>query len=327
MTAQLPQKNTSKQSGFHAVLKLMSKLPMSVIQSIALLAAMFFNLSSGKIKKTIQRNLLIAFPEWNKTQRDQMTKLAIKSQLQSMFEFIKCWGSSPSYSIQQIKQIHGESLFHEAIAAQQGVILVTPHFGTWELMNAWCSQFAPMVIMYKPDEHEAINQFVLEARSGLNATLVPADDTGVRQVYKALKQEGGVTAMLPDHLPEPSGGIFSPFFGCPVLTGTLVSRMAQKTQCTVLLMSCIRNDEDHGFDIYFEKINDSIKSTHLQESVDTLNQAMEQLIRRAPQHYHWTYKRFKADPLLDQAYYVDDLQALELVKQAKQQYATKAHSE
>lgn len=320
MSKVLPKSNAAEQSTLHALLKLMSKLPIFLIQQFALLLALAFNLSSGKIKKTIERNLLIAFPQWDQAQRKHMTKLALQAQIQSMLEFIKCWGNPPAFSLQQIKRIHGESLFHEAIAAQQGLIMVVPHFGSWEFLNAWCSQFAQLVVMYKPDEQQAINQFVLDARSSLNARLVPADENGVRQVFKALKQ-GGVTAILPDHLPEPSGGIFSPFFGCPVFTSTLVSKMAQKTQCAVLQLSCIRNEDRNGFDIYIEKVSDSIKSTSLQESVDTLNASMEQLIRRAPQHYHWTYKRFKADPLLDQAYYADEQQALALVEQAKQQYA------
>lgn len=326
MSKSLPKINSSEQTTLHAFLKLLSKFPISLIQQLALLVAFLLHFSSGKIKKTIERNLLIAYPEWDQQQRQQMTKLAMRSQLLSMSEFIKCWGNSTAYSVKQIKHVHGESLFHEAIAAGKGIILVTPHLGTWEFLNAWCNQFAELVIMYKPDEQQAINQFVLKARSGLNATLVPANETGVRQIFKALKQ-GGVTAILPDHLPEPSGGIYSPFFGCPVFTTTLVSKLAQKTQCAVLQLSCIRNSDHNGFDIYIEKVDDAIKSCNLQESVDALNAAMEQLIRRAPQHYHWTYKRFKVYPLLDQAYYTDEQQALALVKQAKEQFWTQTDSE
>lgn len=319
MTTPASQNDSSEQSGLSVLLRILSKFPLFLIQQIALLLALIFNLTSGKIKKTIERNLLIAFPKWDQAQRQQLTKLAVKAQLQSMLEFIKCWGSTPEYSITQIKQVHGESLLHDAIAAKKGLILVVPHLGSWEMMNAWLNQFAPLVIMYKPDDNQAINQFVLDARSRLNAVLVPTDETGVRQVFRALKQ-GGVTAILPDHLPETSGGIFSPFFGCPVFTTTLVSKLAQKTQCAVLQLACIRNDDRNGFDIYIEKVSDSITSPNLQESVDTLNQAMEQLIKREPQHYHWSYKRFKAYPLLDRAYYVDEQEAHELVKQAKQEY-------
>lgn len=51
---------------------------------------------------------------------------------------------------------------------------------------------------------------MLEARQRLNATLVPTDETGVRALFKHLKR-GGFAAILPDHVPKESGGIYSPF--------------------------------------------------------------------------------------------------------------------
>ncbi|WP_223235209.1 ComEC/Rec2 family competence protein, partial [Acinetobacter baumannii] len=36
------------------------------------------------------------------------------------------------------------------LAAKKGVVLIVPHFGTWEVMNAWCAQFTSMTILYKP---------------------------------------------------------------------------------------------------------------------------------------------------------------------------------
>lgn len=302
------------------MLSVISKLPLSLLQLVAYWFSLLLVLLPGqKLLRTIERNLLLAFPEWDDTQREQTAKLALQAQCQSMVEFIKTWGSPTSYSIAQIQHVDGEALLHEALESKQGLILILPHFGSWEMMNAWFSQFISMVIMYKPDENQAINQFVLEARSRLNATLVPANESGVRQLFKALKQ-GGCIAVLPDHIPEQSGGIYSPFFGRPVFTSTLVSKLAQKTQCRVLQVSCMRQSDDHGFSICIENVHDDIRSSDLQQSVDALNLSMETLIRRHPEHYHWNYKRFKKLPLLDQAYYAEPAIALTLANQASQKF-------
>lgn len=324
MTAQ-PSQQTPHTSGsttpsaLVGLLNLISKLPLPVLQLIAgWIAFLLCILPKQKLLNTIERNLLLAFPEWDTSTRQQTARQALRSQSLSMVEFLKSWGMPPQYSIEKIQHVHGEALFHDALASKQGLILVLPHFGSWEMMNAWFNQFTPIVIMYKPDTNPAINQFVRQARSSLNATLVPTNESGVRQLFKALKQ-GGTIAILPDHIPEQAGGIYSPFFNRPVLTSTLVSKLAQKTQCQVLQLACTRNDQ-HGFDIYIETVHEDIRSSNLQASVDALNISMENLVRRHPAQYHWNYKRFKALPILDQAYYVTEPAALSLAAQSSQQF-------
>lgn len=80
------------------------------------------------------------------------------------------------------------------------------------MMNAWINQFGKPVIMYKPAKSEAMDRFILQGRQRLNATLVPTDGTGVKAIFKTLK-EGGFSIVLPDHVPDPSGGVIVPFLG------------------------------------------------------------------------------------------------------------------
>ena len=147
------------------------------------------------------------------------------------------------------------------------------------------------MIMYKPNKNKGIDRFMLEARQRTNATLVPTDENGVRSIFKHLKQ-GGLTVILPDHLPKESGGIYSPFFGQKTLSTTLVSKLASKTQCNVIGLSCIR-DEVSGFNVHCSRLSDDILSKDLQTSVDSLNQDLEAMINIAPEQYLWSYKRFR----------------------------------
>ena len=206
-------------------------------------------------------------------------------------ESIKCWGMPPEYSLNQIKNIYGEQHLTEALANKKGVIVVVAHLGCWELLNAWLNLHAAPMIMYKPNKHKAVDRFMLEARQRLNATLVPTDENGVRAIFKHLKK-GGLTVILPDHLPKASGGIYSEFFGQKTLSTTLVSKLASKTQCNIVGLSCIR-DETSGFNVYCLPLSDQILSKDLQTSVDSLNQNLESMINVAPEQYVWSYKRFR----------------------------------
>ena len=147
------------------------------------------------------------------------------------------------------------------------------------------------MIMYKPHKNKAIDRFILEARQRANATLVATDENGVRAIFKHLKQ-GGLTVILPDHLPKETGGVYSEFFGQKTLSTTLVSKLASKTQCNVIGLSCIR-DEISGFNLHCVPLSDDILSKDLQTSVDSLNQNLENMINVAPEQYIWSYKRFR----------------------------------
>jgi len=274
------------------LLKFIAILPLSFLQRIALWVAYLLFQTNSSIKRITAINLRLAYPELNEQALQKRLRLSIQSQCMTYIEFVKCWGMSPQYNFNLLKNIHGAELLEKALVNQKGVIVVVPHFGCWELLNAWLNIYTQPMIMYKPDKIKGVNRYILNARQKFNATLVPTDETGIRQIFKHLKQ-GGLTVVLPDHLPKASGGIYSHFFQQNTLSATLVSKMAAKTQCNVIGLSCIRNPELSSFDVYCTELPQTILSKDLQQSVDSLNLAMQEMIQLAPEQYIWSYKRFR----------------------------------
>ena len=273
-------------------LQLFSKLPLAAIQSIAkLIGTLLFAIKSSA-REVTEINLSTAYPDLTQQQREVLTQESLKSQCMTYAESIKIWGSAPEFALQQIRQVHNEGLFIDALKNPNGTLAVVTHFGAWELLNAWLNQHTQPLIMYKPSKYKDLDRFMLAARQRLNATLVPTDETGVRAIFKHLKQ-GGFTVILPDHVPKESGGIYSYFYGQNALSSTLVSKLAAKTQCSVVGLSCLRRADLSGFEIQVTALSEDIKSKDLQLSVDTLNKEMERMINVAPEQYLWGYKRFR----------------------------------
>ncbi|MGE8537788.1 MAG: lysophospholipid acyltransferase family protein [Acinetobacter sp.] len=276
----------------YTLLKNFSKLPLRLIQNLARLAGSLLYLSHSSARRVTEINLASAYPELSEAERADLSKRSLKSQCMTYAESVKIWGSSPDYALSLIRDVHGSDLFIQALKNPHGCLAVVPHFGTWELLNVWVNQHTSPVIMYKPSKNEDIDRFMLEARQRLNATLVPTDDSGVRALFKHLKQ-GGFSAILPDHVPKESGGIYSYFYGQNALSSTLLSKLAAKTQCSVIGLSCLRREDLSGYDIHVTTLSDDILSKDLQLSVDTLNKEMERIINIAPEQYLWGYKRFR----------------------------------
>ena len=276
----------------YTLLKNFSKLPLRFIQNLAKSVGSFLYITNSSIRRTTEINLGIAYPELSVSERTRLAKRSVQSQCMTYAESVKIWGSEPEFALKQIRNIHHPEIFTDALKNPNGTLAVVPHFGTWELLNAWVNQHTSPVIMYKPSKNPDVDRFMLEARQRLNATLVPTDETGVRALFKHLKQ-GGFSAILPDHVPKESGGIYSLFYNQNALSSTLLSKLAAKTQCSVVGLSCLRRNDLSGYDIIVTQLSDDILSKDLQLSVDTLNKEMERMINVAPEQYLWGYKRFR----------------------------------
>ncbi len=276
-----------------ALLGFLSRLPLSFLQSLGRFTG-FFAWFLPQITPffVTERNLRLCFPDQDESWYRATTVRCLQSTAMTFLEFAKCWGMPPEYSIGMIREVHGEEIFRNALAQGRGTIALVPHYGSWEFMNAWTNQFVHTTIMYKPAKEAGVDHFVRQARSRLDADLVATDDSGVRSLMKALKRNGFV-AILPDHVPQPQGGVWVPFFGIETLSTVLASRLWQKTRCSVIVMYARRRPAGDGFNLYFEEANALFFSENLQTSVTGMNMTVEQVIRRDPTDYQWAYKRFK----------------------------------
>lgn len=269
------------------------------------------------IVRTIKINMALIEPALTAKQKKTVIKDIVRHQCLSSVESIKSWAMPPEWSIEQIREVHNQEILIEGLANPNGMLAIVPHLGTWEMMNAWLNQFGSPTIMYKPVEDKLTDDFILKGRARLNATLVPTDSSGVKAVFKTLKR-GGFSIILPDHVPEPSGGVVVPFFGVKTLTSTLAPKLASKTKCALVGLSCIRRDDNRGFDIYCYKLDDpALYDRNTEVATHALNIAMQEMIEDQCSHYMWGYRRFKRIPNLGNPYRADSSKLQAFLKSAK----------
>ncbi|MGM8885304.1 lysophospholipid acyltransferase family protein [Psychrobacter sp. 1U2] len=278
-------------------------VPLSVLQILARIAArIMMRLPNLSIVRTIKINMALIEPTLTVNQQKVVIKDIVRHQCLSSVESIKSWAMPPEWSIQQIREVHNKEILLEGLADPNGMLAIVPHLGTWEIMNAWLNQFGSPTIMYKPVKDKLADNFILKGRARLNATLVPTDSSGVKAIFKTLKQ-GGFSIILPDHVPDPSGGVVVPFFGVETLTSTLAPKLASKTQCALVGLSCIRRDDNRGFDIHCYKLDDpALYERNTKVATHALNLAMQEMIEDKCSHYMWGYRRFKHIPILRNPY-------------------------
>ncbi|MDO4895942.1 MAG: lipid A biosynthesis acyltransferase [Moraxella sp.] len=289
------------------MLNLIKFVPMSLLGALARVVSYFAKWSNASIYRGICTNLMIVRPFMDKDERERLAFIALQNQLTSTLHSAKSWAMPPEWSARQIVKVHDEHILQAGLAHPNGMLIIAPHIGTWEMMNAYVSQLGNLTIMYKPSGNAKLDEFVLQGRQRLSATLVPTDASGVKAIFSTLKN-GGFSVLLPDHVPDRHGGEIVPFFGIPTMTGTLAPKLASKTRCALVGLACIY--EHGGFHIYCYDLNDeNLYSKDIITATTALNDSMQMMINEHFTHYMWGYRRFKTTPFGENPYLLpfDDL--------------------
>jgi KDO2-lipid IV(A) lauroyltransferase len=182
------------------------------------------------------------------------------------------------------------------LGERRAVLFLTPHLGCFEIiaqhyMLRETGRARPMLALYRVPRKEALRPLFEQARMRNGLRLASADMRGVRLLIQALKRRQ-LVALLPDQVPSRGEGVWAPFFGRPAYTMTLPARLARAHDAVVGLFYAQRLPRGAGFRIRWERLEQPLTGDAVADAT-TINRAMEQLIRRCPEQYLWSYARYK----------------------------------
>ena len=194
-------------------------------------------------------------------------------------------------------QMDGAEHVEAALAAQRGIVFLTPHLGCFEITaQAYAARYGvagnPMTVLYRPPRKAWLDAVVQASRQRPGLATAPTSLAGVKQLIKALRA-GQSVGLLPDQVPPDGMGVWAPFFGQPAYTMTLSARLALQTGATVLLAWGERLPWGRGYVVHVAPLQQDL-SDDMAQAAAHINRAMEQLIAQAPSQYLWGYARYKA---------------------------------
>ncbi|MGB2359937.1 MAG: lysophospholipid acyltransferase family protein [Porticoccaceae bacterium] len=274
-------------------LKLIAWLPLRVARYLGVLLGGALRLSNSRAYRVTQINLSLCYPQLSTQEVERLARERMAQLGQAFFETPKLWRQSPEWLRGKIVGCEGREYLQAALDNPRGTILLVPHQGNWEVLGLWVATLTTMTSLYEPPKMAELENWIKTSRQRSGATLVPTNVRGVAALLKALRR-GETTAILPDQQPPPASGEFSPIFGVPAQTMTLVHNLIQKSGSQVLLGTALR--VTGGWHLHFMPVAEAINSADQQTSLDALNQAVESIVTLAPSQYQWEYKRFRARP-------------------------------
>jgi len=213
-------------------------------------------------------------------------------------ELPRLWLRPPEQAITDPVQWDGLELVQELLARGKGLVVLTPHMGSFEVSaQAYVERFGrtqPMTALFRPARQAWLRELEETARARPGLATAPANLAGVRQLMRALRR-GETVGILPDQVPPEGMGVWSPFFGQPAYTMTLAARLIQQTGAAPVVIWTERRPKGAGYIVHARPLAVPLPESTDEEAASALamNRSMEAVILEKPSQYLWGYNRYK----------------------------------
>ena len=179
----------------------------------------------------------------------------------------------------------------------QGAVVLTAHYGNWEMLGASMRAMgAPMQYLLPPQSNEGSDSYFDGIREGLGIPSVKIG-YGMRDALRALRS-GAFLGMLPDQDAR-RVGIHVPFFGRPASTHTGPARLAYRTRSPIAIGLIEREKGARFRSRLIATLTPNMEedeSREVERLTRAINEAIEAGVRRRPDHWYWIHRRWKTPP-------------------------------
>ena len=224
-----------------------------------------------------------------------------------VMELPRLWLRPREVAISDPVRWEGAELLEELLARGKGLVLLTPHMGSFEVSaQAYAERFGqqqPITVLYRPARQTWLRELEESARARPALATAPATLAGVRLMLRALKK-GETLGLLPDQVPPEGMGVWAPFFGQPAYTMTLAARLVLQTGAAVAVLWTERLPRGAGYVVRAQplpvplperrSVNGSDGSIDDAAAALAINRSMEAVILQKPSQYLWGYHRYKS---------------------------------
>jgi KDO2-lipid IV(A) lauroyltransferase len=236
-------------------------------------------------KKQAFNNIKKAFPEETDAWIDNVLKGTYRLVSSNILEFLALPKSIESVNF----RIDNQHILDQASAIGKGVILITAHFGLWELWGSWLGKNGyPIWGIIQRQENAGADLFFKQLRESYGMNHIYRKSS-LDNMYKLFEMNKIV--ILASDQDAKSKGVFVKFFGHPSSTpkGSAIFHLRTGSP---MVFSLAHKEKDGTVVISFSKIE-----TNSNSSIETITQTyihmLEEKIRQYPDHYFWFHRKWK----------------------------------
>ncbi|MBK1439228.1 lysophospholipid acyltransferase family protein [Parapedobacter sp. ISTM3] len=274
---------------------LISLLPFWVLYAFSNVLYLLLYYVIGYRKAVVYENLRNAFPEKTDSERRQIARKFYRFLPDLIVEAVKMRSISAE-AVEKRIVIHQKEELERHFRAGKGVIGVTAHYANWELGIHRLSLLTenPVLIIYKPLHNQTVDLIYNAIRGRFGATMVPMKQT-LRKII-AHRQQPHISIFVADQTPMyKDSNYFIPFLNQDTLVYTGAEKIAKMTNFPVVFCHIDRIRRGH-YSCTFTTLVENPAEVPGHGITDIHNKFTEDIIRRKPEWWLWSHRRWKRKP-------------------------------
>lgn len=289
------------------LLKTLGLLPRAAAVFVGRHMARVARLMHRRLIRVGQRNLALAMPEMTAAEQ----RVTLDSVFDNLGRLLGEFSQFPKITRRSIRNLvvyEGLENYEHAAARGRGVLLLTGHFGAWELCAFAHGAYGhPLNFLVRPLDNPLLDRLINGYRE-LSGNRVIDKNNAVRPVLETLKR-GGDVGLLIDVNTLADQGVFCDFFGVPASSTSGLAVFALRTNAPVVPGVLIWDDRLNQHRLRFDPEIPLTRTGDLKEEVRIntaqFTQVIEDWARRYPNQWMWIHKRWHTRPEGEPDLYAD----------------------
>jgi len=276
------------------ILRLMARVPPeSVSRALGSLVGRAIGRTWGARRRIAAENIDRAFEgTLSRHDIDCIITDVFRTMGKTIFDVLRFGKLSPAMLLDRVE---GNVDFLRAIRDEgKGAILVSGHFGNWEVLGAWLRALGyPIDVVVKPMRNPLVDALYNRCRASMDVGVIHTQ-TATKGIIRALQQKRFV-AILVDQFAG-AEGIDVDFFGRPASTPRGPAALALKFGCPILSGVLERKPGGRFMahidgPVEYQPTGDM--ETDIRAITQELTTRLEHHIRRTPGQWLWTHRRWR----------------------------------
>lgn len=286
---------------FRAAIGALAMLPRALALRIGAWVGDLFYFLDRRDRAIALVNLGIAFPDRTPAERRAMLRASVRNLGRTAAEICHL-GSLTAATVRHYVTIEEPERWQATLAraAERGTLILTGHFGNWELLAYAHGLLGhPITLVHRPMNNELVDNAITDMRERAGTVSLPKK-SAAKAALRALHRHQ-IVAIPADQNQTRRYGVFAELFGLPASTTPGPARLAMLSGAPVVPVFLVRvGDSDQHRIIVLpevEMVKTGDREADVIENTRRCNAVFETMLRRHPEQWIWFHKRWKTRPL------------------------------
>jgi KDO2-lipid IV(A) lauroyltransferase len=240
-------------------------------------------------------NLAATFPERSVQERNRIAREVFAHFGRKLIELLWFTGLTPEKQLALVEFVGAEHI-EAARAAGRGVLIVTGHFGFWELHAlAHGLRLGPMAVVARALDNPLLDLLLIDVRSSTGNIVIDRKG-GLRRIMRALNANQSVAVLIDQHILT-ADAVKVDFLGRPAATTSAVAVLAMRTGAAVIpAFSLPLNDGRYRL-IYERPLEVPAEGSAdgVRDLTQRCTKVLEKYVRAHPERWLWMHRRWRED--------------------------------